>query len=216
MLLSSTFTKILFLALPLVVSAINDDKDDIVRDRKFKVVHVQLKGVDDVRSRTHGQDRTERLVYYRSDDGYAISGDVNLGKEDDILKYKKKKSGKKGKKGKHRHESRDSDEEYVQVDKRAISIFANWEDQKWPNAELKYKYDNAAAETALKSMVDIAIAHWLKAAPFFKFTQIPTSESYTPGTLRIVHTVGAGACWGKLPPHPIPRPAHDDLPRANH
>lgn len=203
MLLSSTFTKILLLALPLVVSAINDDKDDVVKDRKFKVVHVQLRGADDVRSRTHGQDPTERIVYFVQD-GYAISGDVNLGPEKDILKYKKKKGsrkgkkGRKGRKGKNHHQPRDSDEEYVEVDKRAISIFANWEDQKWPNAELKYKYDNAAAETALKSMVDIAIAHWLKAAPFFKFTQIPTSDAYTPGTLRIVHTQGAGACWAPI------------------
>lgn len=199
MLLSSTFTKILFLALPLVASAINADKDDVPEDRKFKVMHVQLKGSDNVRSKSNGDQTTERLVYWVSDDGHAIAGDVNLGLEKDILKHRKNKSGsrKKGsRKGNNRHHSRD--EEYVEVDRRAISIFANWNDQKWPNAEMKYKYDNAAAEAALKSMVDIAIAHWLKAAPFFKFTQIPTDQTYTPGTLRITHTEGAGACWAPI------------------
>lgn len=194
MLLSSTFTRILFLALPLVVSAINEDKDDVPRDRKFKVMHVQLQGSGDVRSNSHKQDKTERLVYWVSDDGHAISGDVNLGLEHKILKYKKNK--RKGKKGKSRHPVRD--EEYVEVDKRAISIFANWEDQKWPNAELKYKYDNAGAETALKSMVDIAIAHWKQAAPFLKFTQLPTDQPYQTGTLKIKHTEGAGACWAPI------------------
>ena len=202
MLLSSTLTKILFLALPLVASAINADKDDVVPNRKFKVMHLHLKDAGDVRSKTDGQSTVERVSYWVSSDGHAISGDVNLGKEKDILKYRKQKSGKsgkkgkKGKKGKHQHQSRD--EEYIQIDRRAISIFASWNDQKWPNAELKYKYDNAATESALKSMVDIAIAHWMKAAPFFKFTQIPTDQAYTQGTLKIVHTEGAGACWGKL------------------
>ncbi|KAF8453055.1 hypothetical protein BGX38DRAFT_1141855 [Terfezia claveryi] len=205
MLLSSTFTKILFLALPLVVSAINADKDDIPPNQKFKVLHVQLKDAGDVRSKTNGQVKTERVVYYVSSDGHAIAGDVNLGKEDELLKYRKKKSGKQGrkgkkggkrKKGKGHHHTRD--EEYVEVDRRAISIFANWNDQKWPNAELKYKYNNASTEIALKSMVDIAIAHWLKAAPFFKFTQIPTDQPYTLGTLKIVHTEGAGACWAPI------------------
>jgi len=217
MLLSSTFTKILLLVLPLVVSAINADMDDVPMNRKFKVMHVQLKDAGDVRSKTDGQQTTERLVYWVSPDGYAIAGDVNLGKEDDILKYRKNNSGKQGRNGKNgkggkkgrngkNHHARD--EEYVQVDRRAISIFANWDDQKWPNAELKYKYDDAAAETALKSMVDIAIAHWMKAAPFFKFTQIPTDQTYTKGTLKIVHTEGAGACWCK--PFPAPNPSSQE------
>ena len=208
MLLSSTFTKILLLALPLVVSAINADKDDVPINRKWKIMHLDLTDAGDVRSKTDGQQKTERVAYWVSKDGHAIAGDVNLGKEDDILKYRKNKggkhgkNGKKGRKGKVSHTVRD--EEYVQIDRRSISIFANWNDQKWPNAELKYKYDNAAAETALKSMVDIAIAHWMKAAPFFKFTQIPTDQPYTTGTLKIIHTEGAGACWCKLSSAPDP------------
>lgn len=214
MLLSSCFTKILYLAFPLIASAINADPDDVVDNQRFKVLHVELDAAEAALLRV--DQKVDRLVYYVTNDGHAIMGDINLGLESEILKHKKnkgptgssrrKKHGKnkknKGNKGpankKLTYRDEDEDEEIVTVDRRSISIYANWKDNKWPDADFRYQYNDAVAETNLKPKFDQAISNWLRVAPFLKFTQLPTADPYLQGTIKIQYTEGQPACWGKF------------------
>lgn len=198
---STTFASLALLGLPLLTSAYNTDKYAVLNPQPHKVIHVNTQDdMDGMKSLTHGQRKTERFVYYVSN-GYAImDGDIMVGKEKDILKHRKNKPGsRKGKKN-SKHHPRDfdmigHDEDFILIDKRALSIFAEWKEQRWPGAVLTYKFQDEDTEKVLKAAVGEAIAHWLAASPFLKFVQLPSKDAYTKGTLLIQKTEGAPACW---------------------
>jgi len=55
--------------------------------------------------------------------------------------------------------------------------FETYKGNRWPDAKLKYYYENDGAKKALKSKVDFAINEWKKGAPYLQFIEGPVGKT---------------------------------------
>lgn len=105
-----------------------------------------------------GKDGLENIAYFAYN-GYAIiDGDVVFGKESDLLSLRPRNIAVR--------------RALPSVDKRALSIYPFHDDEKWPGANILYRYANTASRSALKPQVDAAIARWKSEAPWLRFTHV--------------------------------------------
>jgi hypothetical protein len=109
------------------------------------------------------------VSYWIASSGLAIiDGDVVYGTEAELL-------------------SNEFNETALILEKRAFSAPSIW-----PAATVTFKYRSAAAETAVSSIVNAAIAVWTTSASYLTFTQLPNSDALIPGVL----TISADDCDG--------------------
>lgn len=176
-----TFSKLLLFGLPAVVLAQNPPIPE------FKSITIPAAAAPGIARLTQDA-ATERIVYY-VDRGFAIAhGDINLGPETDLLAHAVPEA-------RHRVKQRRGINQ--DLDKRSHSILLSATSQKWPDATVLYKYNDAEAEQLLEATVNAAFARWTEASPFLGFRKFATSSDLTPGVITIQMTRNQPTCWGK-------------------
>jgi hypothetical protein len=109
------------------------------------------------------------VSYWVASSGLAIiDGDVVYGTEEELL-------------------ANEFNETALVVEKRAFSGPGGW-----PAATVTFKYESDAAESAISSVVNAAIAVWTATASYLTFTQLANSDALDPGVI----TISANDCDG--------------------
>ena len=128
------------------------------------------------------------VAYFLTNTGYAIiNGDIVYGTEAEFRRVIVNPQSSVSRRARR------------SMEKRSNSVFPN-SGRLWPGNTITYKFETAAVESQLSSIVDAAIDRWRSKVPCLNFVRNSPSAITSSTVVTIYNTDGCSASWVGNPP----------------